>query len=61
MPRRRQSPEDVVAKLRQVDALIAQGLAIGDALRSTGVTDVTYRRWQSEYGGLIRILRPAPE
>lgn len=61
MPRRRQSPEDVVAKLRRVDALIAQGQTVADALRSIGVTDVTYRRWQSEYGGLIRILRPAPE
>ena len=61
MPRRRQSPEDVVAELRRVDALIAQGLAIADALRLIGVTEVTYRRWQSEYGGLIRILGPTPE
>jgi hypothetical protein len=45
MPRRRQSPEDVVAKIRRVDALIAQGLTVADALRSIGVTDVTYRRW----------------
>jgi hypothetical protein len=33
-----------------------------DALRSIGLTDVTYRRWQYEYGGgLIGILGPAPE
>ncbi len=61
MPRKRQRPEDIVAKLRQIDALSAQGATIADALRSIGVTEVTYRKWQSEYGGLVRVLGPAPE
>lgn len=61
MPRKRHSPEEIVAKLRQVDALTAQGQTVAEALRSIGMTEVTYRRWRSEYGGLIRILGPAPE
>ena len=61
MPRKRQRPEDIVAKLRQVDALTSQGVSVADALRSIGLTQVTYRKWQSEYGGLVRVLSPAPE
>ena len=49
---KRHKPEEVVAKLRQVDVLISQGSAIADAIRSIGVTEVTYYRWRSEYGGL---------
>jgi putative transposase len=45
-------PEEIVAKLRQVDVLIAQGTPVSDAIRSIGVTEVTYYRWRQEYGGL---------
>ena len=45
-------PEDVVAKLRQVDVLVSQGQSVGDAIRTIGVTEVTYYRWRKEYGGL---------
>ena len=43
---------EIVAKLRQVDVLIAQGRPVADAVRSIGVTEVTYYRWRNEYGGL---------
>jgi transposase-like protein len=49
---KKHKPEEVVAKLRQVDVLISQGMAIVDAIRSIGVTEVTYYRWRNEYGGL---------
>ena len=52
MARKRHKPEEVVAKLRQVDVLTAQGTPIVDAIRSIGVTEVTYYRWRNEYGGL---------
>ena len=39
-------------KLRQVDVLVSQGTKVPDAVRSIGVTDVTYYRWRREYGGL---------
>ena len=44
--------EEIVTKLRQVDVLLAQGRPVADAVRSIGVTEVTYYRWPSEYGGL---------
>jgi putative transposase len=52
MARKRHTAEEIVAKLRQVDVLMAQGRPAGDAIRSIGVTEVTYYRWRNEYGGL---------
>ena len=52
MPTKRHKPEEVVAKLRQVDVLLGQGKSVADAVRTIGVTQVTYGRWRQEYGGL---------
>jgi putative transposase len=52
MPKKRHTPEEIVAKLRQVDVLVAQGTPVADAIRAIGVTEVTYDRWRQEYGGL---------
>ena len=52
MSRKRHKPEEIVAKLRQVDVLVSQGQTVADAIRSIGVTEVTYYRWRNEYGGL---------
>ena len=49
---KKHKPEEIVAKLRQVDVLTSQGTPISDAVRSIGVTEVTYYRWRNEYGGL---------
>jgi transposase-like protein len=52
MARKRYKAEEIVSKLRQVDVLVSQGTKVPDAVRSIGVTDVTYYRWRREYGGL---------
>ena len=52
MPKKRYTPEEIVAKLRQVDVLVSQGQNIADAIRAIGVSEVTYYRWRQEYGGL---------
>ena len=52
MPRKRHKPEEIVAKLRQVDVLTSQGAKVSDAIRQIAVTEVTYYRWRNEYGGL---------
>ena len=52
MPRKRPTPEEIVAKLRQVDVLVSQGKSVADAVRSIGTTEVSYYRWRKEYGGL---------
>jgi hypothetical protein len=39
-PKKRHKPEEIVAKLRQVDMLAPQGRSVADAIRSIGVTEV---------------------
>ena len=52
MPRRRFKPEEIVAKLRQVDVLVSQGQNMADAIRQIVVSEVTFYRWRQEFGGL---------
>lgn len=52
MARKRYKPEEIVSKLRQVEVRTAQGKTAVEAIRSIGVTEVTYYRWRQEYGGL---------
>ena len=52
MARKRFKPEEIVAKLRQVDVLVSQGQNMVDAIRQIGVSEVTYYRWRQEFGGL---------
>jgi transposase-like protein len=52
MARKRHKPEEIVAKLRQVEVLTGQGTSVAEAIRSIGVTEVTYYRWRQQYGGL---------
>jgi hypothetical protein len=40
MSRKRHRPEEIVAKLRQVEVLTAQGRSVAEAIRSIGVTEV---------------------
>jgi predicted RNase H-like nuclease len=44
MPRRRYKPEEIVAKLRQVDVLVSHGQNMADAIRQIGVSEVTFYR-----------------
>ena len=52
MPRKRYKPEEIIAKLRQVDVLVSQGATMADAIRQIGVSEVTFYRWRQEFGGL---------
>lgn len=52
MPQKKHKPEEIVAKLRQVDVFLSQGRSVGEAVRSIGVTQFTYYRWRKEFGGL---------
>jgi putative transposase len=49
---KRHKPEEIIAKLRQVDLMTSQGQSVANAVRAIGVTEVTYYRWRQEYGGL---------
>jgi putative transposase len=51
MAKKQHKPEQIVAKLRQVEVLTAQGKTVSEGARAIGVTEATYYRWRSEYGG----------
>jgi transposase-like protein len=46
------TPEEIVAKLRQAEVLVGQGKTVADVVRAIGVTEPTYYRWRTEFGGL---------
>ena len=52
MAGKRSTPEQIVAKLRQVEVLTAQGKPVAEAVRAIGATEPSYYRWRAEYGGL---------
>ena len=52
MAGKRDKPEEIVMKLRQVEVLQGQGVPIADAVRQISVTQQTYYRWRNEFGGL---------
>jgi putative transposase len=52
MGTKRHKPEEIVAKLRQVEIVTAQGKSIAEAARSIGVSEQTYFRWRAESGSM---------
>ena len=49
---KRAKPEEIIAKLREIEVRLSQGESVGKAVKSIGVTEQTYYRWRKEYGGL---------
>jgi putative transposase len=54
MAGKREKPEEIVSKLRQVEVLQGQGITIAEAMRQIGVTQQTFYRWRTLYGGMGR-------
>ena len=52
MPVKKHSVEQIIAKLREVEKLTAQGMTIPLAAKKVGVTDQTFYRWRTRYGAL---------
>ena len=49
---KRSTPEEIIAKLREVEVRLARGETAAAAARAVGVTEQSYYRWRKEYGGL---------
>ncbi len=52
MKKKRHSPEQIIAKLREADALLAAGRTIGQVVQHLAVSEQTYHRWRNQYGGM---------
>lgn len=49
---KKQSPEQIVNVLRQIEVAMANGKATPLACKEAGVSEQSYYRWRKEYGGL---------
>ena len=52
MARKRHTPEQIIAKLREAEVALAKGQTTSQVCRQLGVTEHTFYRWRKEYGGL---------
>ena len=52
MANKRHTAEQIIAKLREAEVLLAKGGSMAQVCRKLGVTEQTYYRWRKEYGGV---------
>ena len=50
MKRKFHTPEQIVKKLREADAIIASGGTVDQACRKLEISDATYYNWRKQYG-----------
>jgi transposase-like protein len=50
--RKRHTPEQVIAKLREADAMLAGGASVGQVCQRLEVSEATLNRWRNQYGGM---------
>ena len=52
MGQKRDTPEQIIGKLRQAEVRSAEGARVAEIVRELGITEQTHYRWRREYGGL---------
>lgn len=50
--RRRRSPEQIIRKLAEGQKLLATGMSVEDMCREFAISESTWARWLSQYGGM---------
>jgi len=50
--RNRHSPEQIVRKLRDADAMLNAGKDLAVVLQALEISESSYDRWRSQYGGM---------
>lgn len=52
MARRRHTPDQILAKLRDADVLAAEGLSTAEIAKRLEVSEQTFHRWRNQFGGM---------
>jgi transposase-like protein len=52
MKRKRHGPDQIIAKLREADAMLGTGASIGQVCQRLEVSEQTFHRWRHQYGGM---------
>ena len=50
--RKRRSPEQIIAHLREADGMLSSGQTIGQACQKLAISEQTYHRWRNQFGGM---------
>ncbi len=50
--RKRHTPEQIVKKLRDADAMLNAGQELAVVLQSLEISEATFHRWRNQYGGM---------
>lgn len=52
MKGKRHTPEQIVRKLRQAEAMLNAGQSVAQVIQHLGVSEATFHRWRNQYGGM---------
>ncbi len=52
MKRKRHTPEQIIRKLHEADAMLAAGKTIGQVAQALQISEQTFHRWRNQYGGM---------
>ena len=52
MATKRHTPEQIIGKLREAEVELAKGATIAQVAKKLEITEHTYYRWRTEYGGM---------
>jgi len=52
MKRTGHTPEQIITKLREADAMLGAGRTIAQVVQHLGVSEPTLHRWRNQYGGM---------
>ena len=52
MKKTKHSPEQIIRKLREAEAKLAGGATVPEICKQIGISEASYYRWKSEYGGM---------
>jgi putative transposase len=52
MKRRRHTPEQVIRKLAEGEKLLGEGKSLEEVTRHLEITESTWHRWRTQYGGM---------
>jgi transposase-like protein len=50
--RKRRSPEQIVRAIQEGEAMLAGGKSLAEVLQQLEVSEPTWNRWKSQYGGM---------
>lgn len=50
--RKRHSPEQIVRKLRDADAMLNAGQDLAAVLQALEISEASFHRWRNQYGGM---------